>query len=117
MLDTNVSGFDLGILKAKILTSNNKQCIKTLTNEEIAKYIRYCNNLTREEKLPIVFKKINYIKSESFDNKDYLKKEVAKLSLLLKSIYFTKEEAANYWKYKESFYNTLGSLNEIITTI
>lgn len=50
MSDTNNAlKFDFGILKLKILTYNKKS-INTLTDEEIAKYIRYCNNLTKEEK-------------------------------------------------------------------
>lgn len=95
-----ISNVDLGILKSAFLTPNRENVLYTgtLTNEEVAKYMRYISTLTRSEKLEIITQKMNDIYQGKYKDESLLNKEESYIVLLLKSIPFNKEEADYYWK-------------------
>lgn len=95
-----ISNVNLGILKSAFLTPNRENVLYTgtLSNEEVAKYMRDISTLTKSEKLEMITQKINDIYLGKYRDEGLLNKEESYIVLLLKSIPFSKDEADYYWK-------------------
>ncbi len=97
-----ISDVDLGTLKSAFLTPARDNVLYTdvLTADEVAEYMSKISDLSKEDKLKIVTKKLNDVYTGKFFDEKELNKQEAIIVLLLKAIPFEKEEADIYWKHR-----------------